>query len=313
MLIIFLACYNCFVLPVEIAFNQNKTLTGFNQLRYANHIIDCFFFIDIIIGFRVTYRDAHTNEEIMNPKKIAFRYLTGEFWLDLISTIPFDLIVEAVAQGSGDNFVALSMVKLSRVLRIQKLIMYLNSTDEVKNTLNLLKTVLIIVLYLHLGACFWFFIVNRERLWYPGNWLCPRCAGRDFFKSTGYADISSYILDQYLLALYAAIMQLNGNDILPTTGIEMSWSILGLLMGSFMNAYIFGNLVVLVQSMNRKMQLFQEKLDITNTTMKNMKLSTEIQLEVRQFLMKTQSGLDHQTELTEFLAFISPSLRLQVI
>ena len=115
------------------------------------------------------------------------------------------------------------------------------------------------------------------------------------------------------MALYAAIMLLNGNDILPTTGLEMSWSILGLLMGSFMNAYIFGNLVVLVQSMNRKMQLFQEKLDITNTTMKNMKLSTEIQLEVRQFLMKTQSGLDHQTELTEFLAFIAPSLRLQVI
>ena len=48
--------------------------------------------------------------------------------------------------------------------------MYLNSTDEVKNTLNLLKTVLIIILYLHLGACVWFFVVNRERLWNPSNW-----------------------------------------------------------------------------------------------------------------------------------------------
>jgi hypothetical protein len=195
MLIIFFACYNCFVLPVEIAFNQNKMLTGFNELRYANHVIDCFFFIDIIIGFRVTYRDAHTNEEIMNPKRIALNYLSGEFWLDLISTIPFDLIVGAVDRGSGDNFVALSMVKLSRVLRIQKLIMYLNSTDEVKNTLNLLKTVLIIILYLHLGACFWFFVVNRERLWNPSNWQCPRCAERDFFKSTRYADLSAYISD----------------------------------------------------------------------------------------------------------------------
>ena len=61
MLIIFFACYNCFVLPVEIAFNQDKTLTGINKLRYANYVIDCFFFLDIIIGFRITYRDPQSN------------------------------------------------------------------------------------------------------------------------------------------------------------------------------------------------------------------------------------------------------------
>ena len=61
MLIIFFACYNCFVLPAEIAFNQGKTLDGFKKLRYANYVIDCFFFIDIIIGFRITYRDGQTN------------------------------------------------------------------------------------------------------------------------------------------------------------------------------------------------------------------------------------------------------------
>lgn len=44
--------------------------------------------------------------------------------------------------------------------------------------------------------------------------------------------------------------------------------------------------------MNRKMSQFYEKLDITNTTMRSMKLSSKVQLEVREFLMKTQSGLD---------------------
>ena len=80
-----------------------------------------------------------------------------------------------------------------------------------------------------------------------------------------------------------------------------------------MNAYIFGNLVVQIQNMNRKMQMFYEKLDITNTTMRNMKLSNEMQLQVREFFMKTQSGLDSQNELTRFLRFIPPSLRSQVI
>ena len=93
-------------------------MAGFDKIRNINYVIDCFFFIDIILGFRVTYRDSHTNEEITKPSKIRMNYLKGAFWLDLISTIPFDIIIEAVEKGTGDNFAALSMVKLSRVLRI---------------------------------------------------------------------------------------------------------------------------------------------------------------------------------------------------
>lgn len=37
---------------------------------------------------------------------------------------------------------------------------------------------------------------------------------------------------------------MNGNDINPTTSTEMCFTIVGLFMGNFMNAYIFGNLVV---------------------------------------------------------------------
>ena len=162
-LIIFFALYNSIVLPIDIAFNQNKQLKTFNDLSNFNFIIDIFFFIDIILGFRVTYRDKNTNKEIINQKSIARNYLKGEFWLDLISTIPFDYLVEVFDdEGSGDKLAGLSMVKMTRVLRIQKLIMYLNSTDEIKNTLNLLKTILTIILYLHIKACIWFFVINGE-------------------------------------------------------------------------------------------------------------------------------------------------------
>ena len=36
----------------------------FEDVHYFDSIIDLFFFFDIILGFRVTYRDPHTNEEI---------------------------------------------------------------------------------------------------------------------------------------------------------------------------------------------------------------------------------------------------------
>lgn len=134
-----------------------------NDLKHFNNVIDGFFFFDILLGFRVTYRDQNTNKEIINFKSIARNYLRGEFWLDLVSTVPFELIMEKFEDDvSGEKLAGLSMVKMTRVLRIQKLIMYLNSTDEIKNTLNLVKTVLTIILYLHIKACLWFFIANEE-------------------------------------------------------------------------------------------------------------------------------------------------------
>ena len=46
--------------------------------------------------------------------------------------------------------------------------------------------------------------------------------------------------------------------------------------------------------------------------MKNMQLNERIQLDIREFMIKTQSNLDNQKELEEFFKLISPSLRLCV-
>ena len=46
--------------------------------------------------------------------------------------------------------------------------------------------------------------------------------------------------------------------------------------------------------------------------MKNMKLPEHLQSSIRDFMMFTQSNLDNQKELDQFLGIISPSLKLQV-
>ena len=44
----------------------------------------------------------------------------------------------------------------------------------------------------------------------------------------------------------------------------------------------------------------------------NMKLSRDLQDEVKQFMLATQNNLDNQTELDSFMQMISPSLRNKV-
>ena len=46
--------------------------------------------------------------------------------------------------------------------------------------------------------------------------------------------------------------------------------------------------------------------------MKNMKLREDIQNQVRDYMMSTQTNLDLQKELDDFLNMISPSLKLEV-
>lgn len=119
-------------------------------------------------------------------------------------------------------------------------------------------------------SCIFYITVNHERKWHPGSWDAPiKVRTENFFKDIEF-------IEKFTLGYYVSTLALNGNDLLPTTGTEIIVTIVALIMGAFVNAYIFGNLVVLVQSINRKIQSFQEKLDITNTTMKNMNLTADL-------------------------------------
>ena len=58
--------------------------------EYVNVIIDIFFFIDIAAQFRTTDFLISTGEEITDSKQLATKYIKGRFFLDLMSSIPFE-------------------------------------------------------------------------------------------------------------------------------------------------------------------------------------------------------------------------------
>ena len=41
------------------------------------------------------------------------------------------------------------------------------ATDEVKVSLKLFRSVFMLIFYIHLNGCFWFYIVKQERSWTP--------------------------------------------------------------------------------------------------------------------------------------------------
>ena len=93
---------------------------------------------------------------------IAINYLTGRFWLDLVSAIPFELVLRLFFDPAKhtfiDDFKLLSILKLIRVMRLGRLINYMNSTDETKLSLRLFKLCFFLILYIHITACLWYFV-----------------------------------------------------------------------------------------------------------------------------------------------------------
>ena len=86
-----LSLVNAVCVPLSLSFEPKalETLT-FQNLNFG---IDFFFFIDILISFRTVYVDDLGNE-FEDSKVIIREYLQGQFAIDLLATLPLDLIFD---------------------------------------------------------------------------------------------------------------------------------------------------------------------------------------------------------------------------
>lgn len=69
---------------------------------------------------------------------------------------------------------------------------------------------------------------------------------------------------------------LTGNDLGPRGSFQTAAIAFFVFIGAIINANIFGELAVLLSSINKKAMEFQSKIDTANTAMKNIKLPNNI-------------------------------------
>ena len=222
----------------------------------------------------------------------------------MLASIPFDTIGGLFFnENDTDELQLFSLLKLVRVLRLSRIITYLNVRDDVKMSLKLLKLVFFLVMYLHCLGCLWYYIVRQNEEWIPPlDYI--------YLKTDIYDRSINY---QYWMSLYHAVLMLTGNDLGPRGSFQIAFVAIFVTIGAIINANIFGELAVLVSAMNRKATIFQEKIDIANTAMKNLFLPEKLQIRVLGFLTYTQTLLESQKELETFLKMISPSIRESVV
>ena len=94
-LILCLVIESALSVPFKLAFEVTGT-------RWLLCLIEVIFVADICVGFRTGYVDEHSGSVIRDAALIRNRYLRGFFWVDLIASLPIELVSLALGQQHND-------------------------------------------------------------------------------------------------------------------------------------------------------------------------------------------------------------------
>merc|ERR1719421_2652187 len=124
-------------------------------------MVDFCFLCDIMVNFNLGYVDKRAMSIVVDRRDIAKRYvLSGWFFIDLISVMPFDVVAmlsksESVAQLKTLRMIRLfRLIKLIKVSKIGAIYDRFESKLHVKySTIKLAKFTVWIFVFAHWLAC----------------------------------------------------------------------------------------------------------------------------------------------------------------
>ena len=168
-----LAIYNSFITPFQFSFEYIQYLLTTQPLSGIEQAIDIIYMIDIAVGFMTSYWEPTTGDLITKPKLIALEYISKDFWIDLVSTLPFQAIWELVL-GLGEPghsmMLLFKVFKLLKVFRLRKvfiMIRNLKRPKETKAAAQIAFYTFLLVIYSHVVACILWYMMKTDKRWVP--------------------------------------------------------------------------------------------------------------------------------------------------
>lgn len=174
--ILVLAIVNSFTVPLELVFDNFSWLeeTWYSVL---DTFVDVMFLIDLVLMFWTTFR-SKTGKEVWEQGAIAMNYCKSlRFFTDIGSILGSSLVTMA-----APPLKPLGLFKLARIRRVRAFVSKLNADEMTKTLYQILRSILELVLFIHVQACIWFYVtaIDGRRLMYapfaPANetqWYPP--------------------------------------------------------------------------------------------------------------------------------------------
>ena len=298
--IILLVIYSAVAIPYYSAFSKREK----DWKVGLDYTFDCLFILDIMFNFFTAYYDKF-GRLVASRAKIKSNYLRTWFIIDVLASFPFELFASIGSSGIDRNSDIFSLFKFPRLLRLGRILKFIERLGVYANIWRILRLLGIIILVLHWVTCLWHLIVcgssDLNELDHAMLAMCEK-------SWDSPAD------NAYLQASYWAVLLLLGNDVHPFNNGTTALSVMMLLVGSFLYAAVFGIVAALMNALQAKDLVFRNKIDSINDIIRYLNMPEELGERVRQYyeyLWIRYRDLD--TGLDEFTKGLPSSLRDEVL
>ena len=230
--------------------------------------------------------DPTTKRIIVDPKKIARNYLKGFFFVDVIATFPFGLVLSNPAIGLTNKvgkfgrlpklLKFLRAAKLLKLMRLQQFILRLETEYNIHHGVaRMVKVISLVFLVTHVVACFFYLIGlsggNDDE---DGGWI--------------YREMYHYkpVASRYVASMYWAFSTLTTvgyGDISARTPQEQAFSMMMMLTGVSWYAIIVSSMSSIMSTFDAQNKAIRDKMLSVNAFVRSAKLPLPLAQRVRSY------------------------------
>ena len=300
--------YHCFTVPFRVGFEVTVTST---PVRMFDNFVDILFMVDIALNFMTGYYKPVPSQMItilvLRRKKIFWNYVTTWFFIDALAIFPFHLIFDANA-NAGKIGALIRITKLFRLVRLVGMMRYLKALQENYLKPHIVRVFLypfILFLLTHFVACMFFFVSklgDQEQ-----NWVIYK----------GLIGENITFTEQYINSLYWATSTMTTvgyGDIVAQNDSEKLYSIMSMVIGTSVFAFLVGSVSRLVASLDETSSMYRSKMNFIREYMSYQELPPDLQHRIKSFYSncwkKMKSFPFNENVILEDL---SPSLKREVV
>eukprot|EP00854_Cymbomonas_tetramitiformis_P007430 gene7430-8847_t len=276
--------YVAVALPYTIGFEFEQ---GFGWILFDN-FLDFFFMLDVFFSSITSFVDSR-GHYITDLKVIRNNYFRSWFLIDLMASIPLELLYSLVLGGGPSMDISLlRFFKIPKLLRVTRLL----KNQEYAHAFEVVRLFILLVLAIHWFACMWGFIKQIDDNSVVHLW--------------GEEDT-----DLYLASIHYTFLGLLANNVSPRTNLDTAFAFFILASGVVANATVFATLVVAAQKMGARDAAYQEKVEGVAMWMKDIELPRNICAKISNhydYMYRKYKHVDSHSYLDEF----TPALRREV-